>query len=253
MFRLTVIHKTSLPITSMKYKKHSWNSPSMGKKVSLTVFGTQGTPILAFPTDGGSLSDWEDLGLIDALAYQVQEGHNQIFCIESADNDSFFNTSLEPSKRISRYRLYEQFVTDEVIPFIRKEADNLFVIACGVHMGGYHALNLMLKHPALIQKVIAIGGRFQIRPFMGDYFDDLVYYNNPVEFLPNLDDQIMLEEIRGCDIRLVVTPDDPYLDLNYMLSDILRSKAIDHIFDYWMEPGSHPHDTWAAILQRHVP
>ena len=237
----------------MKGSSHSWQSPSLGRKTSLTVYGTEGIPILALPGDSGSASYWPKQGLIEALSYQVKNGHNQIFCVESVDQESFFNTDIDPRSRINRHRQYEGYIIDEVLPFIHKMSNELYVIAAGIHLGGYHAVNLLLKYPGRIQKAIAVGGRFQIRPFMEDYFDDNVYFNNPVEYLPNLDDPELLEEIRSTDIRLVVTPDDPYVDLNYMLSDILRSKSIDHVFDYWMKTGNTQQEIWGDILKRHVP
>ncbi len=237
----------------MNSKKHTWQSPSLGRKASVIVYGTEGTPMLAFPGDSAAITDWKEQGLLEALSYQIENGHNRIICVESIDRESFFNTEVEPRTRINRYRQYEGYIIDEVLPFVRKLTGDLFIMAAGVHMGGYHALNLLLKYPGKIQKVISIGGRFQLRHFMGDYFDDNVYFNNPLEYLPNLDDESILEEIRNTDIRLVVTPDDPYIELNYMMSDILRSKSIDHIFDYWIETGTNPREIWGDILQRHVP
>ncbi len=219
----------------------------------MTVYGTEGTPLLVFPDNGGKRTEWEENGLIRALSFQLENGHNQIYCVDSIDQESFFNTTIPPRVRISRHRQFESYIIDEVLPFIMKTANELFVMAAGVGMGGYHAVNLLLKHPAVIQKAISISGKFQIRPFMDDYFDDDVYYNNPLEYLPNLDDENLLDEIQNTDIRLVVTPDDPNLDLNYMLSDILRSKAVEHIFDYWIETGDHPWEIRGDILQRHVP
>lgn len=237
----------------MKRKRHRWQSPSLGRETSITVYGSEGTPLLAFPGDAGSVTDWENQELIQSLSFQIEHGHNMIFCVESIDQESFFNSEAEPRSRINRYRQYECYIIDEVLPFICKTTGNHFVMAAGIHMGGYHALNLLLKHPDRIQKVISIGGRFQIRQFMGDYFDDNVYFNNPIEYMPNLDDPSLLEEIQSTDIRLIVTPDDPYIELNYMMSDILRSKSIDHIFDYWIETGDNPRRIWGDILQRHVP
>lgn len=217
------------------------------------VYGTGGTPLLAFPGDSGTLTDWETHGLMDSLAYQIENEHNQLFCVDSVDQESFFNTDVEPRIRISRHRQYEHYLLDEVIPFIRKTASNPFIMAAGIHMGGYHTLNMLLKYPGQIQKGITIGGRFQIRPFMGDFFDDNVYFNNPVEYLPNLDNPSLLDEVRKTDIRIAITPDDPYVDLNYQLSDILRSKSIEHIFDYWIETADNPWKIWGDILQRHIP
>jgi esterase/lipase superfamily enzyme len=237
----------------MEKMNHSWQSPSLGKKATVTVYGTEGTPILVFPDAGRTRTEWEDHGLIKALDFQLKNGHNRIFCVDSIDKKSFLDADAPPRLRISRHRQFENFIVDEVLPYIRKTTNDLFVMAAGVGLGGYHAVNLLLKHPGQIQKAISIGGMFQIRTFMEDYFDDNVYYNNPMEYLPNLDNPALLEEIKSTDIRLVVTPDDPNLELNYMLSDILRSKAVEHIFDYWIETGDHPWEIYGDMLQRHVP
>lgn len=237
----------------MEKSNHSWHSPSLGEEMTLSIHGTEGTPILAFPAEGGSRDQWEDKGLLNALSFQLENGHNRVFCVDSIDKAGFLDADTPPRIRINRQRQYECYIADEVLPFIRKTTGDFFVMAAGAHMGGYHAVNLVLKYPARIQKVISIGGCYQIRPFMNDYFDDNVYYSNPLEYLPNLDDPDLLEDIKKNDIRLVVTPDDPYLDLSYMLSDILRSKAIEHIFDYWIETGEDFWERWGDILQRHVP
>jgi esterase/lipase superfamily enzyme len=237
----------------MEKKSHSWQSPSLGRETTVTVFGTEGTPLIAFPDNGGKRTEWEEHGLIQSLSFQLENGHNRVYCVDSIDGESFLNKEVSPRVRINRHRQFESYIIEELLPFITKTSEELFIMTAGVGMGGYHALNLLLKHPGKIQKAISIGGLFQIRPFMDDYFDDSVYYNNPLEYLPNLDDASMLDEIKSTDIRLVVTPDDPNLELNYMLSDILRSKAIEHIFDYWIETGEHPWEIRGDILQRHVP
>ncbi len=237
----------------MEKKNHSWQSPSLGRKTTITVYGAEGTPIIAFPDNGGTRTEWEKNGLIDSLAFQLENGHNRVYCIDSYDRESLLNKDVAPRVRINRHRQFEHYIIEEVLPFIAKSSDELFVMTAGVGLGGYHAVNLLLKHPGRIQKAISIGGLFQIRPFMDDYFDDNVYYCNPVEYLPNLDDVRLLDDIKSTDIRLAVTPDDPNLELNYMLSDILRSKAIEHIFDYWIETGDNPWKIRGDILQRHVP
>lgn len=237
----------------MQKKNQSWQSPSLGRETTITVYGTEGTPLIAFPDNGARRSEWEDNGLVESLSYQLENGHNRVYCVDSVDGESFFNKEVPPRVRLNRHHQFECYIMEEVLPFIGKSTGEQFMMTAGVGLGGYHAVNLLLKHPGRIKKAISIGGLFQIRPFMDAYFDDSVYYNNPLEYLPNLDDATLLDEIKSTDIRLIATPDDPNLELNYMLSDILRSKAIEHIFDYWIETG---YDLWKIrgdILQRHIP
>ena len=37
---------------------HHWKSPSLGRKMELSVFGTGGTPVLIFPSEEGGRDEW---------------------------------------------------------------------------------------------------------------------------------------------------------------------------------------------------
>ncbi|MDX1671890.1 MAG: hypothetical protein R3211_06075, partial [Balneolaceae bacterium] len=100
----------------MNKNSKSWQSPSLGRDMELLVYGDTGTPVLALPTRGGSCSQWEEEGMIDTLTDQIENGFNQVYCIDSVDDESFFNEKIKPSRRLMRQQQYESYVVDEVVP-----------------------------------------------------------------------------------------------------------------------------------------
>ena len=52
----------------MNREYHRWHSPALGREMELLVFGQGGARMLAFPTSMGRFYDWEDRGMVGALA-----------------------------------------------------------------------------------------------------------------------------------------------------------------------------------------
>ncbi|MDZ7694149.1 MAG: alpha/beta hydrolase-fold protein [Balneolaceae bacterium] len=229
-----------------------WRSPSLGKKMELRIYGESGTPVLAIPTRGKGSLQWEEQGMVDAISFQLRNGFNQLFCVESNDDESFFNKDATPEQRISRHIQYESYIIEEVVPRIQEMSDIDFLIVAGVDMGGYHAINLSLKHPTSFGKAIGMSGVYDITPFMDDFYSDDVYYNNPVDYLPKLKTDRVLEQIRDVDFRLASYYDDPRKDVAYRLDDILKSKMIDHELDIWKMQSAGEWDLWQGMIKIHV-
>lgn len=236
----------------MKREYRKWWSPSLGREMEMVVFGDSGTPVLAFPTSMGRFFEWEDFGMIESLSYQIEEGHNQVFCIDSVDDESFYNKEVDPYVRIMRHRQYEEYIQHEVIPRIQDESDVAFLIAAGCNFGAYHSFNYTMKHPTQIDKIIAMGGSFDIRPFMDDFEDDNVYFNNPIAYMPNLRDEKILSNLREIDIRLVTAEHDDCLPANQSMSDVLNNKHISHQLDIWTHKNGHDWSTWQDMIKAHI-
>lgn len=190
--------------------------------------------------------------MVETIEMQLENGFNQLFCISSADEDSLFNTDIDPAKRILGHQQYESYIIDEVVPFVREENPLNFVIVCGVDMGGYHAVNIGLKYPEQFGKVMGISGVYDITPFLGDYYDENVYYNNPVDYMPNLNRDSLLDKIRKIDFRLVSYKNDTRKNDAYRLVDIFRSKMIDHKLDIWNLESEGEWDLWTEMLKVHI-
>lgn len=224
----------------MKPDTHQWKSPSLGSKMELSVFGTAGTPVLIFPSEEGNMEEWNEAGIMEALEEQIDEEYNQFFCINSVAEESLLNKDAEPRQRIHRQMQYEQYVMDEVIPFIRDNNSNPFLIFSGAFLGAYYAMLFALKYPQKVNKVIGISGTYDIKPYLDGHYDDNVYYNNPVDFLPNLNDSSILAKISDIDYRLLSYSNDPQRGATERMSDTLWQKNVDHNFYVWDEVISDP-------------
>ena len=236
----------------MNKEQKTWRSPSLGRDMNMSIYGSGGTPVLTMPTRGEQRSQWEEHGMVDALSYQLDNEFNQLFCVDSIDDESFLNEKIEPSKRLMRQRQFESFIIEEVVPFIHEVNDIGFIIVAGVDLGGYHAINLALKHPEKFGKAIGISGVYDIKRFMDGYYDDDVYYNNPVDFMPNLNKKQLLFKIREVDFRLVSYTQDPRKDEAVKLSEVLRLKFVEHKLDIWDLEELDEWDLWQQMLKTHV-
>lgn len=236
----------------MNKKNHSWKSPSLGREMKISVYGTSGTPVIIFPSEEGDRNEWEETGMIDSLQEQIQQGYNQFFCVDSVAEISLLNKESEPARRIRCQEHYEQYIIDEVIPFIKKKNKNSFLLTAGAFLGAYYSLLFALKNPGKINKVIGISGNYDIKPYLDGFYDESVYFNNPVDFLPNLNKRPLIEAIKTIDIRLLSYANDPQQELSRRISDTLWVKNIEHNFYVWDESVSNPWDLVDSMFIEHL-
>jgi esterase/lipase superfamily enzyme len=230
---------------------HRWHSPALDQTMELLVFGHGGARVLAFPASMHPFYDWEDQGLVGALAGHLENGHLQLFCVHQIDRDSWYGWHLHPAERARRYNRYVRYLADEVLPFTLAHNANPFLIAAGPSFGAYHALNFALQRPHLVQRVLGMSGLYDIRRFTDGYYDDNVYYNNPVDSLTHEHDAGRLAALRKMDIILAVGQTDPLLGVNQELSDLLWSKGIWHALRVW-DGFAHDWPIWARMLPLYI-
>ncbi|MDV7399400.1 hypothetical protein RZS08_48760, partial [Arthrospira platensis SPKY1] len=105
----------------------------------------------------------------------------------------------------------------------------------GASFRGFHAANFAFRHPELVSHLFTMSGSFDIKSFMDGYYDDNVYFNNPVDFLPGLNHP----DLWKMKIVLGTSEWDICLEANKRLSGILKNKGVEHWLDI---RGWQPHD-----------
>ncbi|MDX1556986.1 MAG: alpha/beta hydrolase-fold protein [Xanthomonadales bacterium] len=220
--------------------------------MEMLVFGHQGTPILAFPSSLGRFIEWRDFGMVEALSNQLLYGHNMLFCIDSVDGESLYNYDVHPYMRIKRHQQYQQYVLDEVLPFIRHRSGSDFVIAAGASFGAYHALDLVMKQPWQFGKLIAMSGKFDIKGHMDGFYDENVYFCNPVDYIPNMHDGRALDALRRNHLILTTAEHDPCKDPNFHMSWMLDQKGIGHTVDFLHGVFGHDWPWWRDLIVKHI-
>ena len=208
--------------------------------MELLVFGHAGAKVLVFPTREGRFYDYENWGLVGALATPIECGYLQLFCVDSVDRESFYCRQAAAPVRIGRHKQYEQYLLREVVPFMRSQDRDAFLIAHGCSIGAYHAVTLALRHPCLFGKVVALSGRYDLTRPVGcfddlfdGYYDQDIYFHTPNHFLPELTEPCLLDSMRRLEIVLTVGEFDPFKASTEELSRLLSEKGVDHTLAIW--------------------
>ena len=231
----------------MQREYHKDFSRSLGRDMELLHFGSSGRPLLAFPTSMGRFYQWEDFGLIGALAEWIDRGAIQVVCVDSVDGESWYARGLPPAQRIQRHLQYESYVLDEVLPRIPGAP-----LACGASFGALHAVLLALRHPARIGGFIAMSGAFDTARWLDGYHDDSTYFTNPLAFLPGLTDEAYLSPLRAEQPKVVATGEgDPNVNDSVKLGHELLAKGVDVRLDIW--PGwAHDWPYWKDMMRAYI-
>ncbi len=237
----------------MNIEHHEWLSPALGHDMDLKVYGFFGRPVLAFPAQGSTFHEFEDMGLLSAVSAWVESGKIRIFTVGSIDGQSWANGSIHPADRAMRHLDYERYIMGEVVPFIHRHCGNseTGILACGVSMGGYHAANFFFKKPDVFDTVISMSGIFQLSSLIGDYMDDNVYFNSPIHYLPNMEDTWYLDNYRRGRIVISVGQgrwEEPAIDDARNLASILETKGIECWLDMWGSDVDHDWPWWRKML-----
>lgn len=235
----------------MNREYHRWFSPSLNREMELLVFGQAGARVLAFPTSQGRFYEWEERGLVGAVGEHLERGWLQLFCVDNVDSESWYCEWAHPGGRAYRHAQYDHYLYYEVLPFTESKNDNPFLITTGASLGGYHAMTFGLKHPDKVSRVLAMSGLYDIRRFTGGYSDDNVYFNNPMQFIPNEHDPQRLELLRQMDLIMVVGRTDWLVQSARDLSGALWAKGIGNALREW-NGWYHDWPHWKKMLPMYI-
>jgi esterase/lipase superfamily enzyme len=229
----------------------SWYSPSLNKTMEIVTYGYYGFPLLMFPTAAADFLEYERFYVIEVIKDYIEAGKVKVFSINSINRESWLNRQLPTRLKAQRQVEYNNYITNEVIPYIWNSCNSrIGVITTGASLGAFHAANQLFRRPDLFAGTIAMSGAFDIRNYYdGDYHDDNVYFNNPVEYLPNMGGE-PLNALRHKQHIYIVTGQGNYEnpDASRRLSGILHAKGIPHELDLWGYDMPHDWPTWRDML-----
>ena len=226
---------------------HTWHSPVTGKQFEMLVFGHGGYPVVLFPTSQGSYYQAKDTGLIESARWFIEHGKVTIYCPDSMDAQSWYNRYAHPSERAINQGLYDRLIQEEVVGRARHETGHARIAVAGCSFGGYHAVNFAFRHPQLVSYCFSMSGIFDIRSFTDGYYDDNVYFNNPVDYIPQSSDPALWQ----MGLALGVADRDVCLADNERLHHILGAKNLQHWFD--IRPDrTHDWPVWKEMFPHYL-
>lgn len=230
-----------------------WYSGRLYQEMPLVAYGHYGPPVLMVPTAAADFMEYERFALIDSLNWWLENGRAKIYSINSVNRLALLNNGAAPWEKIEWMNRYHGYVTEEVLPFIRDDCRDGQVkpILMGISLGAYLAGNLFFQRPDLFSGAILLSGSYDIRSYLNGYYNDSVYYHNPVDYLPNLNDNYYLPILqRGGRTIIIFSGQGAYEapDRSRRLADILQSKQIPHWLDIWGNDVNHDWPWWRQVM-----
>jgi esterase/lipase superfamily enzyme len=235
----------------MERQIHSWFSPSLQKEMPVAVYGSYGFALLLIPTAAADYLEYERFQLIESLRPFIDGGKIKVFSIDSINKESWMNYEMEGHHKIMRHQQWNYYVYNEVIPFIKQHTSwDTPIIACGASFGALHSANLFFKRPDLLNGCLAMSGVYDLTEYSRGYFDADVYFNSPMHYMPNLEDHVILEQIRHSNHIHIFSGSGDYEDPDSgrRFADILYRKGIWYDLDIWGPEWKHDWPTWCHAL-----
>lgn len=232
---------------ALKESYIKWYSRYISRDFEALVFGHAGFPLILFPTSMGRFYENKDFGLIESARWFIEQGLVKIYCPDGMDKQSWYNYGIHPSDRVKTHNAYENVILYDIVQHVRNDTPTGKVALAGCSFGGYHAANFAFRHPGLVAYLFTMGAAFDIRSRVFGYYDSNVYYNNPVDFLPNASDP----NLYNMGIVLGTGEYDICKDANLHMSHLLGSKGISHWLD--LRPGAnHDWPVWRQMFPHYL-
>lgn len=231
----------------MHEQHHQWYSPTLGKDFEMLTFGDRGYPVILFPTTMGRFYECKDFKLVESAQWFIEQGLVQLYLLDSINEHSWYAKHLHPAQKVRNHQVYDRFVREEIVERVRHNTGVGKVAVAGPSFGGYHAANFAFRHPGLVSHMFSMSGAFDIKSFMNGYYDNEVYFNNPLDYMANANDG----NLWNMNIVLGTSEWDICLDSNVQMSNILKAKGIHHWLDI---RGQQKHDwpLWRQMFPHYL-
>lgn len=235
----------------MKRELSSWFSPALNKEMPIATYGHYGFAILLIPTAAADYLEYERFQLIDAIAPMIESGKCTVFSIDSMNKESWMNNQMLPEHKAIRHNQFNEYVFNEVVPFIRNcTSKETMIYTCGASFGALHAMNLFLKRPDILNGAISMSGVYNLTEYTKGFWDEQVFYNSPEHYIPSLQDDWYLSKIKASHHIHIYTGSGNFEDpeASKRFAGILYNKGIWYDLDVWGPDIHHDWPTWRSML-----
>ena len=240
----------------MERRVTSWYSNNLQMDMPLVAYGHAGYPLLMFPTAAADYLEYERFLLLDAIKPFIESGKIRAYSINSVNRYSLLNDKASPQWKAELLSRYDRYVTDEVLPLIRHDTGdgNARPLTTGASLGAFLAANIYFRQSDMFRGTIAMSGSYDIRSYLSGYFDENVYFNNPMMYLANLNDDFHLPRLRQADAIVILSGQGSFEapERSRQLAKLLQKKGIPHTLDVWGKDVNHDWPWWRKMLPYHL-
>lgn len=243
----------------MKREHGAIYSPALDAHGGVISYGHYGRPMLVFPSEQGASYDYENNGMIGAIADLIESGRVKVYCVDSFDRATWVDHGLPLEERARRHGYYEDWIVNHVVPFIFNDCGGpQELIVTGSSFGAYHAANFCLKRADIFPLAICLSGVYDVsRVGWGDRAE-ATYFNNPMDYVKHMDGD-HLNWIRERANLVLVAGQGMWedttgaLDSTKEFAGVLASKGVRHELDLWGHDVPHDWPSWRAQIAHHLP
>ena len=227
-----------------------WWSPVVGREMGVARFGWWGKPVVWFPTGGGDFLDGERFHIVRALEPLIEAGRIKVYLVDSTCRQSWTNPDVPPREKSRMQVRYDQWLMDELVPLIRSDCggSDQAIAATGASLGGYHALNVTCKHPDTFDLMIGMSGTYALDRRMAGTWDEDWYYNDPLQFVPNLGPGAQLDHLRRARFVFGLGQDYENPTYTWRAANALGAAGIWNHVEVWGQGSGHDWPTWRTML-----
>jgi esterase/lipase superfamily enzyme len=225
----------------------------------LLAYGHYGRPLLAFPSQEGHAGQYEERGMIDALAWLIEAARLKVYAVDSLDTWTWHDQGLPLEERACRHGEYEDWIMNAVAAWIRDDcAGQGEIMTTGVSFGAYHAANFALKRADLFPLAICQSGVYDVSVVGWGERGEAVYFNNPLDYVSHLHGD-HLEWLRNRVSLLLICGQGAWEDTTGALAstkhfaNLLREKGLDVELDLWGHDVIHDWPSWRDQIAHHLP
>jgi esterase/lipase superfamily enzyme len=217
--------------------------------------------VLVFPSEQGKAWDFENNGMVGAVAGLLEEGRLKLYCVDSYDARSWSDTAIPVEERAQQHGRYESWIIDQVVPWIGSDCGGgqIEAVTLGCSLGAFHAANFALKRADLFPLAMCFSGNYDPASWNGwGERGTAAYFSNPLDYVGHLDGD-HLDWLRGRVSLLLVCGQGQWEDTTGSLpstkqfAELLASKGIRHEMDLWGHDVPHDWPSWRAQLAHHMP
>ncbi len=236
-------------------------APGFDRPGTVIRYGHWGRPVVVFPSEAGRAWDYENNGMVAAVAPLIEAGRVKLYCVDSFDHATWSDRWLSLEERARRHGAYTSWITDQVAGFIGADSPGTSdAIVTGCSLGAYHALQFALTRADLFPVAICLSGNYDPSGWHGwGERGEAAYFTNPPDYVPGLHGD-HLDWLRSRLYLVLVAGQGAWethptgaLPSTQHLAHLLGEQGIPHELDLWGHDVSHDWHWWQKQIAHHLP
>lgn len=236
-------------------------APGFDRPGTVIRYGHWGRPVVVFPSEAGRAWDYENNGMVAAIAPLIDAGRVKLYCVDSFDAHTWSDGWLSLEQRAQRHAAYQSWITDRVAGFIGADSPGAGdAVVTGCSLGAYHALQFCLTRADLFPQAICLSGNYDPSSWRAwGERGDATYFANPTDYVPHLHGD-HLDYLRSRVFPVLVAGQGAWethptgaLPSTQHLAHLLADKGIPHELDLWGHDVSHDWEWWRKQIAHHLP